>query len=456
MLVVGLGVSGEAACDLLLNRGARVVAIDSGDSDALRRLAPRLEKRGVAVQLRAKNAPEGKFDLVVVSPGVPPTHPVMQQVAQRGLPVIGELELGYQHSFCLNVAVTGTNGKTTTTELIECVLNRHQRRTVAAGNIGLPVCAVVDQTRELDFLTLEVSSFQLDTIEYFRPSIAVLTNITPDHLDRYASMDDYRRSKARIFENQQSFDWAIVQSEALAQLRALGIQPRAKVVTFSANDPQADLRLERGLLISRLDGWEGPLLDMAQCQLRGPHNAENVMAVLAVTRALRLPLETTIAALRSYQPAEHRCEFVGEVNGVTYVNDSKGTNVDAVAKALQTVPNGPQGARNVWLIAGGRDKGYDYHDIGPLLSQRVKGVFLLGEAAEKIRAAWSLFTPCLMVDSLLEAVTKSAENAASGDVVLLSPACSSFDMFRNYQHRGEVFRDAVKALGASAGSGVRQ
>jgi UDP-N-acetylmuramoylalanine--D-glutamate ligase len=180
------------------------------------------------------------------------------------------------------------------------------------------------------------------------------------------------------------------------------------------------------------------------------------MAVLAVSRALRLPLETTIAALRSYQPAEHRCEFVGEVNGVTYVNDSKGTNADAVAKALQTVPPGPQGARNVWLIAGGRDKGYDYHDVGPLLSQRVKGVFLLGEAAEKIRAAWSLFTPCLMVDSLLEAVTKSAENAASGDVVLLSPACSSFDMFRNYQHRGEVFRDAVKALGASAGSGVRQ
>jgi len=372
------------------------------------------------------------------------------------VPVIGELELGYQHSSCLNIAISGTNGKTTTTELIECVLNRHQRKTVAAGNIGLPVCAVAEQTRDLDFLTLEVSSFQLETIEFFRPSIAVLMNITPDHLDRYATMDDYRRAKARLFENQQVFDWAIVQSEALAQLKALGVKLRAKVVTFSATDPNADIIMDRGLLISRVEGWEGPLLDMAHCKLRGPHNAENLMATLAVSRALRLPLETTVMALRSYLPADHRCEVVAEINDVTYVNDSKGTNVDAVAKALQTMPAGSKGPKNIWLIAGGRDKGFEYHDIGPLLSQRVKGAFLLGEAREKIRAAWSRFTPCLMVDSLLEAVSKSAGNAVSGDVVLLSPACSSFDMFRNYQHRGEVFRDAVKALGATAGSGVRR
>ncbi len=454
VLVVGLGTSGQAACDLLLKRGAKVTAVDSGDSEPLRRVANQLHARGIAIELGAAKAPSSSFDLVVVSPGVPPTLPLMRELRERKAPIIGELELGYQQSSCLNVAITGTNGKTTTTELIELLLKENQRKTVAAGNIGTPVCAVVDQTKELDWLTLEVSSFQLETIEFFRPAIAVFLNFTPDHLDRYADMGEYLKAKARIFENQQAFDTAIIQREALTQLEKHNLRVPAKIITFSATDQSADLYLDRGLLVSRLDGWSGVLLDMSTCKLRGPHNAENLMAALAVGRVMRLPLEGVVQALRSYRPKPHRCELVAEINGVQFINDSKATNPDAVQKALLSVPTAFAGAPNVWLIAGGKDKGFDYHDLGPLLSKRVKGAFLLGETREKIRSSWGLFTPCAVVDSLLEAVSKSAASAVSGDVVLLSPACSSFDMFQNYQHRGDVFRQAVEGLVRTANSGA--
>jgi UDP-N-acetylmuramoylalanine--D-glutamate ligase len=204
--------------------------------------------------------------------------------------------------------------------------------------------------------------------------------------------------------------------------------------------------LDRGLLISNMAGWSGPLLDMDHCRLRGPHNAENIMAALAVGRVMRIPLESMVETIKAFAPAPHRCEMVAEHNGVRFVNDSKATNLDAVQKALLSMPHGPgRGEPNVILIAGGKDKGLEYHDIGPLLANRVKHAFLLGETRERVRSAWSLFTPCTLVASLQEAVEKAAESAGRSDVVLLSPASSSFDMFQNYQHRGEVFRAAVHA-----------
>jgi len=245
-----------------------------------------------------------------------------------------------------------------------------------------------------------------------------------------------------------------VQSEALAQMRSLHLDIPSKVITFSANNRRADLYLDRGLLVARLPDWSGPLLDLAKCKLRGPHNAENLMAALAVGHVLRIPLEEMAETLMTYEPAPHRCEPVAEINGVRFINDSKATNLDAVHKALLSMPVAKAGEPNVLLIAGGQDKGFEFHDIGPLLSQRVKQAFLLGETREKIRAAWSLFTPCTVVGSLLEAVQKSAADAVPGDVVLLSPACSSFDMFQNYQHRGEVFRQAVEQLNQSARRGA--
>jgi len=451
VLVIGLGASGRAASELLRRREAKVLVIDSADTPQLRREAESLRAGGVEVRLGIQAAPPDALDLVVISPGVPTASPLLQELLRRNLPLIGELELGYQQSLCLNIAISGTNGKTTTTELVDRILQHAHRKSIAAGNIGLPLCAVADQTRDLDFVTLEVSSFQLETIRFFRPVVAVLLNITPDHLDRYAALADYTRAKARLFLNQQAFDWAIVQSEALAQMRSLQLDIPSKVVTFSANNRRADIYLDRGLLVSRLPDWTGPLFDMEKCRLGGAHSAENLMAALAVGHVLRIPLEQMAEALRSYPPAPHRCEQVAEINGVRFVNDSKATNLDAVQKALLAMPAGQTGEPNILLIAGGQDKGFEFHDIGPLLSRRVKRAFLLGAAREKIRAAWSLFTPCTVVGSLLEAVQQSAVNAVSGDVVLLSPACSSFDMFQNYQHRGEVFRQAVQALEQTSG-----
>lgn len=501
VLVLGLGLSGVAAAELLLVRGARVAALDSADSGPLREQAAIVRKRGAHVELNARTLPLRRFDFAVVSPGIPLTHPLVMELREKRIPLIGELELGYQHSFALNISITGTNGKTTTTELVDRLLTTAGLRTLAAGNIGTPLCAVAEHTRALDFLTLEVSSFQLETIQYFRPIVGVLMNITPDHLDRYASMDDYARAKGRLFENQQAFDWAIIQSEALKQLRALNVSIPSKIITFSATDQSADIFLDRGLIISRIENWSGPLLNMEDAQLCGPHNAENIMATLAVGRVLRIGLDTLREAVRSYTPAPHRCEKVAEIDGVLFVNDSKATNVDAVAKALLAMPlvrqpsrlphvsqgvppaespgdgeftggtpvrrvaggdacatataaeHGDPREKNIWLLAGGKDKGFEYHNLGPLLSRRVKGAFLFGETAEKIRAAWSLFTPCSVVPTLLEAMAAAAKRARSGDVVLLSPACSSFDQFRNYQHRGEVFRQAVKQLEISGQPG---
>ncbi|MBI4327213.1 MAG: UDP-N-acetylmuramoyl-L-alanine--D-glutamate ligase [Chloroflexi bacterium] len=443
-LVIGLGRRGRAACRLLRRCDAGVMGMDQASTAELRLEAEELKSLGVNVQLGVRTAPPQAFDFAVLSTGDPGVSVLVQTLAARGIPVISELELGFRRTCCLCIGIAGTNGKTTTVELIERILTATNRKTIAAGHSSLPICAVAERTKDLDFLTLEVSSFQLETITYFRPAVAVLLNITPDHLDRYPTLAACVRATSRLFMNQQLFDWAIAQSEALAQIRSQNLPVPSKVITFSANNRRADIYLDRGLLISRLPDWTGPLLDMDHCQLRGPHNAENLMAALAVGRVLRLPLDQIIDALKTCAPAPHCCELVAEISGVKFINDAKAANADALQKAIWSVPPGRGGEPNVWLIAGGQDKGLEYQDLGPLLAQRVKQAFLIGETRERMRAAWSLFTPCTPADSLLEAVSKAAENAVSGDVILLSPAGSSFDMFQNYQHRGELFRQAVE------------
>jgi UDP-N-acetylmuramoylalanine--D-glutamate ligase len=246
-----------------------------------------------------------------------------------------------------------------------------------------------------------------------------------------------------------------VQSEALAQLRSLNLPVPGKVITFSASNRRADIFLERGLIISRMEDWAGPLLNLDECKSHGAHNVENFMAVLAVGRALRLPLEQVRETIKNFESLPHRFETIAEMDGVRFINDSKSTNLEALRNALNSVP--PQrGEPRVWLIAGGMDRGLDYHDLGPLISERVKGAFLIGSSREKLRAAWSLFTPCTLADSLLEAVSQAAEKAACGDVILLSPACSSFDQFQNYQHRGEMFRRAVEDLARTTDCGCAE
>jgi UDP-N-acetylmuramoylalanine--D-glutamate ligase len=446
VLVVGLGGRGRAACGLLRRSGALVAGVDGADTASLRANTAPLKADGVDVRLGATSVPPLPFDLAVISPAVPPASPLYRDVVARGIPMMGELELGFQAAKCLAIAITGTNGKGTVAELVERILVANHRKVLTAGHRARPVCSIAEQTNELDFLILQVKAAQLDLTEFFRPSVAVLMNLSPDHLDRYANADDYARTFAGAFRNQQPFDWAVVQSEALERMQALKLNIPSKLVTFSASDDKADLYHDRGLILSRLPNWEGQLLDTAQCQLRGPHNAENIMAALAVGRALRVPLEVMVEAVKSCPPSPHRFELAAEAKGVQYINDSKATNLDALCQALRTIQPASGGKPNIWLIAGGRGKGLDYHSAGPLLTQRVKGVFLIGEEAENLRAAWGLFTPCTPVGSLLEAVAEAARHASEGDVVLLSPACSSFDQFRDFQHRGEVFCQAVKTI----------
>lgn len=449
--MIGLGGRGRAACDLLLRRGAEVTAVEPLDTPALQQETKPLRKRGACIQLGADQLPEGDFSLVVVSPAIPTSSALVKEAVRRGLKVIGELELAYQAIRCLSIAVTGTNGKGTVAELIERVLVNENRRLVIAGQRAQPVCDVVEETRDADYLVLQVNAFQLERIEFFRPVVGVLMNLTPDHLDRFGSMENYIRATAHIFEKQQAFDWAIVQSEALEQMQALNLSLPSKIVTFSAHDSNADIYLDRGLIISRLPNWSGPVLDMARCKMSGPHNAENFMATLAVGRALRIPLENMVSELEQVQAGPHRFERVGEFNGVEFINDSKASNPHALAMALRAARPGRSGQSNIWLIAGGRDKGADYHSVGALLGERVKGAFLYGEGREKLRSAWGLFTPCTPVSTLLEAVNEAAERATEGDVVLLSPACACFDQFRDYQHRGATYCDIVKSrYGGSA------
>jgi UDP-N-acetylmuramoylalanine--D-glutamate ligase len=424
--------------------------VDQSDTPELRAHLSQLTGDGVEAALGVTRPPEGDFQLVVLCPAVPGDSALVREARRRNWPVIGEVELGYQQSSCLNIAIAGTNGKSTTAGLVDSMLHHAGRKTVLAGPAARPFCGVVDQTKELDFLVLQLNAFQLENTEYFRPVVAVLLNLASDHLDRYPKPDDYVRANARLFRNQQVFDWAIIQSEALARLRALDLSVPAKVITFSAQDREADLYLDRGLVLSRLPRWSGPLLDLAQCRLRGPHNAENLMAALAMGHVLHLSLDTMLEPLRNFAAGPHRFELVAEIEGVQFINDSKATNPDALHKALLALAPSPGGQPNVWLIAGGQERQLDFHALGPLLSQRVKQAFLIGQAAERIRAAWSLFTPCAVAHSLVEAVTNAANDATSGDVVLLSPACSSLDQFRDYEERGERFSQAVQSISRGA------
>jgi UDP-N-acetylmuramoylalanine--D-glutamate ligase len=443
VVVLGLGRSGMAAATLLRRDGARVVVRDEADNAMLAGRASRLRELGVRVELGNHFDLAKRFDLAVLSPGIAPERPIVREVVRKQTPVLSELELAYRFCLCPIIGVTGTNGKTTTTELIATMLNHCGKYALAAGNIGNALSEAAEGSAGLDELVVEVSSFQLETVEQFRPHVSVLMNVTPDHLDRYPSMLEYARAKGRIFQNQTSSDVAVVSVESLEWMRRAGCPIQAPMITFTAYGPSADLWLDlkdQQTIWCQLPCCRGILLKMEETNLHGVHNAENVMAALAVGLALDLPITRMLNAVASYCPQPHRCEFVASVKGVTYINDSKGTNTDAVAKAVGSMP-GP-----VVLIAGGRDKGLDYSTIEDVVAQKVKLVLAIGEAREKICHAWGRAATCIRVASMEEAVRVAAAATRPGDTVLLSPACSSFDMFENYEHRGEEFKREVYRL----------
>jgi len=434
--VLGFGSSGEAAALLLAGEGAVITILDSADLKKLRSKIDKITPVGISV-LAGIDADKDKstYDRGILSPSIDPSTPLVQNFLRKRIEMIGELEFSYELCKCPVVAITGTNGKTTTTELVARMLNEGGVKTLAAGNIGPAFAAVVKQSKDIEVMTLEVSSFQLEEIRTFRPHIAVWLNFTPDHLDRYPAMEAYRKAKLRIFENQTVDDFAIVKLEdmpAVVDPAAL----KARVISFSASREGGDFSLKEGIIQFRGE----PVLAMDKTKLRGVHNAENLMAALAVGYLMGLSFERMAGPLSDYSPLPHRCELVGTVDEVNYVNDSKATNIDALEKALVSE------ARPIVLIAGGKDKGFEFGSITELIAQRVHHAVLIGEMAERIRGLWGSRVPCELAASLEDAVKRARGHARPGDVVLFSPGTSSFDMFKNYADRGDQFRNLVKSL----------
>lgn len=430
--VLGAGLSGTAAALLLRAEGADVTVLDSAEEkNLLKSTLDNLRAQGVRIMAGPSAAGDATpYDLVVLSPGIDPISPLARHFSERKIETIGELELGWRSCELPVIAITGTNGKTTTTELLAQMLNACGQRTIACGNIGKPLCEVVRRQKDFDVLTVEVSSFQLETIQTFRPTVALWLNFAPDHLDRYRSVWEYREAKLRIFENQTAEDVAII--NAAENLRNL----RARKITFSAYTDQADFRLVEGAI-----AYENQVvLRLADTKLRGSHNIENLMATLAAGRARGLSFAQMVPPLTSYEPRPHRCEFVRTVAGVEYVNDSKATNLDAVEKALAAQ------SKPVVLIAGGKDKGFNFEPLRALVQEKVKSVVLIGEMAKRIARDWEGAVSCEMASSLADAVERARAAAKPGDVVLFSPGTSSFDMFKSYADRGDQFRTLVHAL----------
>ncbi|HEY3897862.1 MAG TPA: UDP-N-acetylmuramoyl-L-alanine--D-glutamate ligase [Chthoniobacter sp.] len=432
--VLGAGESGESAARLLRQENAMVTILDTAEENKLRKKIEALGTEGIRVIAGIAAEHEslsGHYDRVVLSPGIDPAVPLVQNFIKRRIEMIGELELAYEMCQCPIIGITGTNGKTTTTQLVEKMLTGCGVKTVACGNIGPAFSAQVRESKNLDVMTVEISSFQLETIRRFRCETSVWLGFAPDHLDRYHSMDEYYAAKVRIFKNQTEDDWAVINfRDKLPELKA-------RKITFSAYVSGADFEMRSGVIYFRGER----VLAMADTHLRGSHNAENLMASLGVGVVRGLGFAQMVPPLCEYKPLPHRCEILRTVNGVEWVNDSKGTNPDSVEKALHSE------TRPVVLIAGGKDKGFEYDLLTELVVARCRAAVVLGEMADRIEAIWKSRLPVINAGWSLEKAVELAHGLAQpGDVVLFSPGTSSFDMFKNYADRGNQFRALVQAL----------
>jgi len=442
ILVVGMGRSGVACARFLNNRGGRVTVTDSADEKTLASAAADLRSQGISVALGPHLA---KFfeaaDLIVLSPGVPHTLPPLLDALRRGVPILGEIELASRFIQDPIVAVTGTNGKTTTTTLLDRMIHASGLTTFVGGNIGTPLIEYVAEGIRRDRVVVEISSFQLDTITCFRPAVGVLLNITPDHLDRYDDFSAYAWSKGRIFENQGAADVAVLNSAdpAVAQISRRIV---ARKWFFNPQSPEDDgAFIDDGALVIRIQGRAPQVVNLASTSLFGSHNLENIAAAALATLAAGGNVGGIESALGDFKGLPHRLESVGRVGGVRYIDDSKATNTDAVLRALDAFDS------PIVLIMGGRDKGGGYGLLQDAVKRKVKGLVLIGEAKDDIAGELGAFCGNVSkVSSMTAAVRRAHEWALPGDVVLLSPACSSFDMFKDYAHRGEAFRVAVMKL----------
>ena len=453
ILVVGLARTGVATASFCAARDARVTATDSRSESEIGDAASTLRQAGVTLELgghREKTFLEQ--DLIVPSPGVPADEKHLQAARAAGVTIWSEIELAFRFMRGRLIGITGSNGKTTTTSLVAHILKTAGMDTLLAGNIGTPLIACVDAMKEHSWTVAELSSFQLELIDTFRPDISVLLNLTPDHLDRHHTFEAYGAAKARIFENQTGDDAAVINADDP------GVRPYVpsllRLYWFSRKQnikQGADVRGDE-IVFHHTYGANEHLLRVGSIPLVGAHNLENVLAAAAATRLAGASPDEIAAGVRSFAGVEHRIEFVAEINGVRYYNDSKATNVDATLKALDSFPG------RILIILGGKDKGSDYAVLQKPLREKAILALLIGAAAEKIEKQIAGSVAIERAEALERAVETASHAAQPGDVVLLAPACASFDQFQNYEHRGRVFKDLVhqferQAAGATSGKG---
>ncbi|HKD64266.1 MAG TPA: UDP-N-acetylmuramoyl-L-alanine--D-glutamate ligase [Candidatus Acidoferrales bacterium] len=448
VLVVGLARTGVAAALFCVGYGAKVTATDIKPEDELGEVAGKLGTAGVALAL-GPNAPVdlNGIDLIVVSPGVAAKLPLLEKARSQGIPVWSEIELAWRFLRGKLIAITGSNGKTTTTSLVAHILKTANIPTLVGGNIGTPLLVCVESSLDSTVTVAEISSFQLETIEAFRPEIGVLLNLTPDHLDRHESFGQYAAAKMRMFENQLERDFAILNADDPEVTRRMPSRPH--IYWFSRKKRVAQgCFVADGQIVFRIEGSENPVLRIEEIPLKGEHNVENVLAACTAASLAGADADSIATGVKTFQGVEHRLEFVAELNGVAFYNDSKATNVDATVKAIEAFPG------SVIVILGGKDKGTGYAELREPLRQRARLVLLIGAAGEKIAAQLEGAVPMEHAGTIGRAVELAAERARAGDVVLLAPACASFDQFENYEHRGRVFKELVARLKRESGGGT--
>jgi UDP-N-acetylmuramoylalanine--D-glutamate ligase len=440
VLVVGLGKSGLAAALFLRRRGAQVTVSDVRSAEALAKEIPALLDEGIMVETGGHGLLTfRRQDLIVVSPGVPLDTPELVQVKSFGMPVIGELELAARFIQGKILAITGSNGKTTTTAIAGAILKEAEIPTLVGGNIGVPVVSLIDESTPETWSVLEVSSFQLESTVEFHPRIAIILNITPDHLDRHGTFENYALAKERIFAAQDASDWVVLNADNVRAAEAAS-RSTAQVYWFSIEHAVArGAWIEEGHVVYRSakDAEVETIMPLSGIPLKGEHNVENVLAAVCAARLAGVAPGVIRRAVEKFQAVEHRLEFVACVNGVEYYNDSKATNVDATMKAVAAFSSG------IHLILGGKDKGSDYTVLAELLRTRARAVYTIGSAAAKIESQLRGVVSIHSCETLESAVNAAACAARPGEIVLLAPACSSFDQFENYEHRGRVFKELV-------------
>ncbi len=443
VVVVGLGESGMAAASFLKSKGASVAVSEGSDSPSIQARRDLLESKGILCQTNGHTRDffEG-VGLIVLSPGVDNDSQPVKWAVEMNIPIMGEIELAYR--FCQGkiVAISGTNGKSTVTMLIADMLKKGQKKTVICGNIGIPFTSVLSDIDSDTIVVLEVSSFQLERIEHFKPYIAIMLNISQDHLDRYKDYGEYVSAKMRLFMNQDENDIAIL-NYSEHKLKELKGGVRSKRIYFSRHHMPKEIDgayVENDQLVVRKEGKYIWLARKEDLSLAGEHNVENSLASGLAAYLLGVDADNIKETLYNFKTLDHRFEMVKIIDGIKFIDDSKATNIDSTRRAVQS------SSRGIILIAGGKDKGGDYKVLNKLFKEKVKSLVLIGEAKEKIKNAFSSVVPTSLSGSLEEAVTEARSIAKSGDTVLLSPMCSSFDMFTDYKERGRIFCQAVDQL----------